>query len=57
MALAVSDHPDSVQEVPYALPPARFQAPKPLPVDFRYAEKEYTSELYCAGFPFIFKFH
>ncbi|KAJ6581117.1 Alpha/Beta hydrolase protein [Mycena capillaripes] len=31
-------------EVPYALPPARFKDPTPLPVDYRYAEKEYTQE-------------
>ncbi|KAJ6485803.1 Alpha/Beta hydrolase protein [Mycena sanguinolenta] len=32
-------------EVPYALPPARFQDPKPLPDDFLYADREYTCEL------------
>ncbi|KAJ7089749.1 Alpha/Beta hydrolase protein [Mycena belliarum] len=31
-------------EVPYALPPARFQDPKPLPPDFRYPQREYTRE-------------
>ncbi|KAJ7623573.1 Alpha/Beta hydrolase protein [Roridomyces roridus] len=31
-------------EVPYALPPLRFQDPKPLPPDFRYENKEYTRE-------------
>ncbi|KAJ7065320.1 Alpha/Beta hydrolase protein [Mycena amicta] len=35
-------------EVPYALPPIRFQDPEPLPPDFRYEDKEYTRELsYC----------
>ncbi|KAF7309471.1 Carboxylic ester hydrolase [Mycena indigotica] len=35
-------------EVPYALPPVRFQDPQPLPPDFRYQDKEYTRELsYC----------
>ncbi|KAJ7626324.1 Alpha/Beta hydrolase protein [Mycena polygramma] len=38
-------------EVPYALPPARFQDPAPLPADFRYAEKEYTRELSYAAQP------
>ncbi|KAJ7027900.1 Alpha/Beta hydrolase protein [Mycena alexandri] len=38
-------------EVPYALPPARFQDPKPLPADFRYATKEYTRELSYAVQP------
>ncbi|KAJ7272575.1 Alpha/Beta hydrolase protein [Mycena haematopus] len=38
-------------EVPYALPPTRFQDPKPLPVDFSYADKEYTQELSYAAQP------
>ncbi|KAJ7806788.1 Alpha/Beta hydrolase protein [Mycena olivaceomarginata] len=38
-------------EVPYALPPARFQDPEPLPTHFRYAEKEYTRELTYAAQP------
>ncbi|KAJ7173579.1 Alpha/Beta hydrolase protein [Mycena filopes] len=38
-------------EVPYALPPARFQDPRPLPPDFRYAAKEYTRELTYAAQP------
>ncbi|KAF7317743.1 Carboxylic ester hydrolase [Mycena kentingensis (nom. inval.)] len=32
-------------EIPYALPPERFEDPKPLPPDFRYEDKEYTREL------------
>lgn len=40
------------QEIPYGLPPARFQDPKPLPPDFRYAEREYTRELNCTAFPY-----
>ncbi|KAF7317742.1 Carboxylic ester hydrolase [Mycena kentingensis (nom. inval.)] len=31
-------------EIPYALPPERFEDPKPLPPDFRYEDKEYTRE-------------
>ncbi|KAJ7228409.1 Alpha/Beta hydrolase protein [Mycena pura] len=38
-------------EVPYALPPARFQDPSPLPPDFRYANKEYIRELTYAVQP------
>ncbi|KAJ6561188.1 Alpha/Beta hydrolase protein [Mycena vulgaris] len=38
-------------EVPYALPPMRFQDPKPLPPDFRYAKKEYTREQTYASQP------
>ncbi|KAJ7493353.1 Alpha/Beta hydrolase protein [Mycena galericulata] len=38
-------------EVPYALPPARFQDPKPLPPDFHYAAREYTRELTYAAQP------
>ncbi|KAJ7807259.1 Alpha/Beta hydrolase protein [Mycena olivaceomarginata] len=38
-------------EVPYALPPARFQDPKPLPIDFSYTDKEYTRELHYAAQP------
>ncbi|KAJ7165530.1 carboxylesterase [Mycena crocata] len=38
-------------EVPYALPPARFQDPKPLPPDFRYVDKEYTREETYAAQP------
>ncbi|KAJ7746756.1 Alpha/Beta hydrolase protein [Mycena maculata] len=38
-------------EVPYALPPGRFQDPEPLPPDFRYAEREYTQELTYAAQP------
>ncbi|PCH34967.1 carboxylesterase [Wolfiporia cocos MD-104 SS10] len=36
-------------ELPYALPPGRFQDPEPLPPDFCYEDKEYISESsYCA---------
>ncbi|KAF7356947.1 Carboxylic ester hydrolase [Mycena venus] len=38
-------------EVPYALPPLRFQDPKPLPDDFSYAAKEYTREASYAAQP------
>ncbi|KAJ7460686.1 Alpha/Beta hydrolase protein [Mycena latifolia] len=38
-------------EIPYALPPARFQDPKPLPPDFRYAQREYTREQTYAAQP------
>ncbi|KAJ6624887.1 Alpha/Beta hydrolase protein [Mycena sp. CBHHK59/15] len=38
-------------EVPYALPPARFQDPKPLPPTCRYVQKEYTRELTYATQP------
>ncbi|KAF5379507.1 hypothetical protein D9615_006529 [Tricholomella constricta] len=31
-------------EIPYALPPARFEDPVPLPDDFRYEDKEYIRE-------------
>lgn len=31
-------------EVPYALPPGRFQDPVPLPADFVYEDKEYVAE-------------
>lgn len=31
-------------EVPYALPPVRFQDPKPLPPDYRYEDKDYIYE-------------
>ncbi|KAJ7788664.1 Alpha/Beta hydrolase protein [Mycena olivaceomarginata] len=41
----------SIKGVPYALPPARFQDPEPLPAHFRYAEKEYTRELTYAAQP------
>lgn len=34
-------------EVPYALPPGRFEDPEPLPSDFRYEEKEYIVESKC----------
>ncbi|THV08674.1 carboxylesterase [Dendrothele bispora CBS 962.96] len=35
-------------EIPYGLPPGRFQDPEPLPDDFRYEEKEYIREAsYC----------
>ncbi|EPQ55190.1 carboxylesterase [Gloeophyllum trabeum ATCC 11539] len=36
-------------EVPFALPPGRFEDPKPLPVSYRYEGKEYIREdSYCA---------
>lgn len=36
-------------EVPYALPPRRFQDPEPLPTDYRYKDKDYIYEAsYCA---------
>ncbi|KAH9836085.1 carboxylesterase [Rhodofomes roseus] len=36
-------------EVPYALPPGRFEDPKPLPPGFQYEDKEYVYESkYCA---------
>ncbi|KAJ7156911.1 Alpha/Beta hydrolase protein, partial [Mycena crocata] len=38
-------------EVPYALPPVRFQDPKPLPSNFRYAAAEYTREQTYAAQP------
>ncbi|KAL0954085.1 hypothetical protein HGRIS_005232 [Hohenbuehelia grisea] len=38
-------------EVPYALPPARFEDPRPLPLDFRYDPKEYISESTYAAQP------
>ncbi|KAJ7708713.1 Alpha/Beta hydrolase protein [Mycena rosella] len=38
-------------EVPYGLPPARFQDPIALPLDFRYAQREYTRELTYATQP------
>lgn len=34
-------------EIPYGLPPVRFEDPKPLPTDFRYEEKEYVGETIC----------
>ncbi|TFK69097.1 carboxylesterase [Pluteus cervinus] len=49
-------------EIPYALPPGRFQDPEPLPNAFRYEEKEYireskyavqpTNDGQAAGLPF-----
>lgn len=35
------------QEIPYALPPARFEDPRPLPLDHRYECKEYIQETAC----------
>ncbi|KAF5370021.1 hypothetical protein D9758_001163 [Tetrapyrgos nigripes] len=36
-------------EIPYALPPGRFEDPKPLPDNFRYEDQEYIKESsYCA---------
>ncbi|KAI0641364.1 carboxylesterase [Trametes meyenii] len=40
-------------EVPYALPPVRFQDPVPLPADFRYEDKEYIRESKYAVQPTI----
>jgi len=34
-------------EVPYALPPGRFENPVPLPSDFRYQDRDYITESYC----------
>lgn len=34
-------------ELPYALPPGRFEDPQPLPADYRYANKEYLYEAGC----------
>jgi hypothetical protein len=34
-------------EIPYALPPGRFEDPKPLPAEFQYETKEYISESSC----------
>ncbi|ESK82478.1 putative carboxylesterase [Moniliophthora roreri MCA 2997] len=52
-------------EVPYALPPRRFEDPRPLPADYRYEDKEYIKvATYCAqplndgqgqGIPFVDK--
>lgn len=39
----------SCAEVPYAQPPARFQDPVPLPEDWQYENKEYTSEASCTS--------
>ncbi|KAH9888028.1 carboxylesterase [Cubamyces lactineus] len=38
-------------EVPYALPPVRFQDPVPLPASYRYEEKEYILESKYAAQP------
>ncbi|TFK50958.1 carboxylesterase [Heliocybe sulcata] len=36
-------------EIPFGLPPGRFEDPKPLPDSYRYEQKEYIREdLYCA---------
>lgn len=37
-----------VSEVPYALPPNRFEDPHPLPVGFKYADIDYIYESSCA---------
>jgi hypothetical protein len=34
-------------EVPYALPPGRFENPVPLPSDFRYQDRDYITESSC----------
>lgn len=34
-------------EVPYALPPGRFENPVPLPPDFRYQDRDYITESSC----------
>lgn len=34
-------------ELPFALPPGRFEDPKPLPPGFRYEAKEYIRESSC----------
>jgi hypothetical protein len=34
-------------EIPYALPPGRFQNPVALPFEFRYQHREYISESSC----------
>ncbi|KAF8997843.1 carboxylesterase [Cyathus striatus] len=38
-------------EIPYALPPGRFEDPHPLPPNFKYEEKDYISESYYAVQP------
>ncbi|TFY69190.1 hypothetical protein EVG20_g3261 [Dentipellis fragilis] len=35
-------------EIPYALPPTRFEDPIALPADYRYEQKEYILESACA---------
>ena len=35
-------------EIPYALPPRRFEDPEPLPEGHKYEEKEYVFESKCA---------
>lgn len=35
-------------EIPYALPPGRFEEAKPLPQDYKYEQKEYIHESSCA---------
>lgn len=34
-------------EIPYALPPGRFEDPTPLPKSFKYEKKEYVYETKC----------
>jgi hypothetical protein len=34
-------------EIPYALPPQRFENPVPLPPEFRYQDKDYVTESSC----------
>lgn len=34
-------------EIPYALPPQRFENPVPLPPEFRYQDKDYITESSC----------
>ena len=38
---------DFCEEVPYALPPGRFEDPRPLPADHRYEDKDYILESSC----------
>jgi hypothetical protein len=34
-------------EIPYALPPQRFENPVPLPPEFRYQDRDYITESSC----------
>lgn len=36
-----------IEEIPYALPPGRFEDPVPLPDNYRYEDKEYILETAC----------
>src|SRR5438128_2680068 len=47
---ASSDSSDTTSaEVPYALPPGRFEDPQPLNESFRYREEPYIREATCAS--------